>query len=119
MAIGRTRKSLVPVPTGHEEPMTVVAAAARITDITSRGWPAYQYGDDSWQMEAWRLYDVIGELRFVANWIGSALSRVRLYVADVDKNGRVQGECKTGKITALADSLLGGPSRRPELIRLA
>lgn len=123
MAIGRLRKSLVPSTTGHVEdavqPESLVAAALRITDINGRGWPTYKFGDDSWQNEAWRLYDVIGELRFVSNWIGSALSRVRLYVAEVDKYGRVQGETKKPKVAALADSLLGGPSRRPELIRLA
>lgn len=87
MPLGR-RKALVPTAAGHDQqPQSLVAAAIRITDLEGRGWPTYKYGDDSWQNEAWRLYDVIGELRFVANWIGSALSRVRLYVADVDKNG--------------------------------
>ncbi len=118
MAIGRSRK--VPLPIGHdEEPQAVTAAAVRITGLSGRAWPTYKYGDDTWQNEAWRLYDVIGELRFVANWIGSALSRVRLYVAEVDKNGRPQGETKNRKVAALADTLLGGPARRPELIRLA
>lgn len=117
MAIGRRK---VPVPAGHDtEPQSLVAAAARITSLDARGWPTYKYGDDTWQNEAWRLYDVIGELRFVANWIGSALSRVRLYVAEVDRYGRPQGETKDAKVSALADSLLGGPARRPELIRLA
>jgi hypothetical protein len=120
MALGRSKKALVPVPAGHEEaPVSLVAAALRITSVDGRGWPTYKFGDDSWQNEAWRLYDVIGELRFVANWIGSALSRVRLYVAEVDKNGRVQGETKRIKVAALADNMLGGPARRPELIRLA
>lgn len=119
MPLGR-RKALVPTAAGHDQqPQSLVAAAIRITDLEGRGWPTYKYGDDSWQNEAWRLYDVIGELRFVANWIGSALSRVRLYVADVDKNGRPQGETKKPKVAALADTLLGGPARRPELIRLA
>jgi len=120
MALGRSRKSLVPVPTGHENmPEGLVAAAIRITNVEGRGWPTYKFGDDSWQNEAWRLYDVIGELRFVANWIGAALSRVRFYVAEVDKFGRVQAETKKPKVAALADTLLGGPARRPELIRLA
>lgn len=119
MAIGR-RKALVPTAAGHDgQPQSLVAAAARITNLEGRGWPTYKCGDDSWQNEAWRLYDVIGELRFVANWIGSALSRVRLYVAEVDKNGRPQGETKKAKVAALADTLLGGPARRPELVRLA
>jgi hypothetical protein len=114
------KKGSTAVDTVHSDvPMGLVAAAIRITSLEGRGWPTYKFGDDTWQNEAWRLYDVIGELRFVANWIGSALSRVRLYVAEVDKNGRPQGETKKAKVAALADTLLGGPSRRPELIRLA
>lgn len=119
MAIGR-RKAVVPIAEGHDkQPQSLVAAAVRITGLDGRAWPTYKFGDDSWQNEAWRLYDVIGELRFVANWIGSALSRVRLYVAEVDKNGRPQAETKKAKVAALADTLLGGPARRPELVRLA
>src|SRR3954464_14910581 len=103
-----TRRKAVPVTTGHDEPVnSLVASAARITNLDGRGWPAYKFGDITWQTEAWRLYDVIGELHFLANWIGSALSRVRLYVAEVDDNGRVQGETKDKKVAALADSLLG------------
>jgi hypothetical protein len=113
-----TRRKAVPTATGHDEPVqSLVASAVRITNLEGRGWPAYKFGDITWQTEAWRLYDVIGELHFLANWIGSALSRVRLYVAEVDDNGRVQGETKDKKVAALADSLLGGPARRPELIK--
>jgi hypothetical protein len=96
---------------------SLVASAARIR-FDEQGWRTWRFGDDAWQQEAWRLYDVIGELRFVANWIGSACSRVRLYVAEVDKNGRVQQEVKDTKIAALAETLLGGPAAQSEALRM-
>jgi len=34
-----------------------------------------------WQQEAWRFFDAVGELRFGASWVGSALSRVNLVAA--------------------------------------
>lgn len=96
---------------------SLVASAARLR-LDGQGIRTWRFGDDSWQQEAWRLYDIIGELRFTANWIGSALSRVRIYVANVDKNGRVQDEVKTGKVSALADNLFGGPAGLAEALRM-
>jgi hypothetical protein len=77
----------------------------------------YPFGDEGWQTELWRLYDLIGEFRFAANWIGSACSRVRIYVADVDENGRVQQETTDEEIAGLADVIFGGPAQKAEAIR--
>lgn len=96
---------------------SLVAAAARI-NLEGQGWRTWKFGDDSWQQEAWRLYDIVGELRFVANWIGSACSRVRIYVAEVDENGRVQQEVKDTAIAALADTLFGSPAAKAEALRM-
>src|SRR5678816_1462913 len=110
MALGRRKPSVeVALPDPNAAMKSLVASAARIRNLDGRGWQTYKFGDDSWQTEAWRLYDIIGELRFVANWIGSACSRVRIYVAEVDANGRVQQEVeakgKGKEVAALADSL--------------
>lgn len=114
MAI-RRRSTPEPHP---EPPKSLVASAARIRRLDGQGWQTYKFGDESWQQEAWRLYDIVGELHFVANWVGSALSRVRIYVAEVDKNGRVQRETEDEKVAALADTLFGGPNEKAEMIRL-
>lgn len=105
-------------PPAHEAPVSLVASAARIS-LEGQGWRTYRFGNDDWQTEAWRLYDIVGEMRFAANWVGSACSRVRIYVADVDKNGRIQQECSDPKIAAISDTLLGGPSAKAEALRLA
>jgi hypothetical protein len=97
--------------------MSLIASAARI-NLDGLGWRTYRFGDDTWQTEAWRLYDIIGELRFVANWIGAACSRVRVYVAEVDENGRVQKEVSKKKVAGLADTLFGGPSSKAEALRM-
>lgn len=117
MRLGRQKANTVASP-AHESPTSLVASAARITSIEGLAWRNYKFGDDSWQTEAWRLYDIIGELRFVANWIGSACSRVRIYVAEVDDNGRVQKEVNDKKIAGLADTLFGGPPAKAEALRM-
>lgn len=112
----RARTPVEAVPTAHVG-SSLVASAARIK-LDGLGWRTYKFGDDTWQTEAWRLYDIIGELRFVANWIGAACSRVRIYVAQVDDNGRVQKEVTTKKVAGLADTLFGGPSAKAEALRM-
>jgi hypothetical protein len=77
----------------------------------------YRFRDETWQRELWRLYDITPELRFSANWVGSACSRVDIYVAEVDKLGRVQGRAKKKEIAALSDTIFGGPVARAEAIR--
>lgn len=116
MRIGRQRVPLV-TPPAHTTPQSLVAAAAQI-HLEGQAWRTWKFGDDSWQTEAWRLYDIIGELNFVANWIGSACSRVRIYVAEVDDNGRIQQETKKKAVAGLADTLFGGPSAKSEALRM-
>lgn len=118
MRLGRQKALLVAPPAHESPPRSLVASAARITNLEGRGWRTYRFGDDSWQTEAWRLYDIIGELRFVANWIGAACSRVRIYVAEVDDNGRVQQETKNKKVAGLADTLFGDAAHKAEALRL-
>lgn len=114
--VGRQRVPDV-TPPPHETPKSLVASAARIT-MGNAGWNNYRFGDDTWQQEAWRLYDTVGELRFAANWIGSCCSRVRLYIADVDKNGRIQQETEKEKVASLADTLFGTPAAKAEALRM-
>jgi len=119
VALGRRKAIAAPAPdVVHDSGASLVASASRIRNLEGRAWQIYKFGDQSWQTEIWRLYDVIGELRFLADWIGSACSRVRIYVAEVDKNGRVQKECTKPKVAGLADTLFGGPTQKQEAIRL-
>jgi hypothetical protein len=109
------RQALPATPsTGHR---SLVASAARIS-LDGAGWNRYRFGDESWQQEAWRLYDVIGELRFAVNWVGSCCSRVRIYAADVDSNGRLQQETKNAKVAAIAEGLFGSEAGKAEAMRM-
>ena len=98
-------------------PSALTAATFHLTAADQRMWGMFPFGDEGWQTELWRLYDLIGEFRFAANWVGSACSRVRIYVAEVDENGRVQQETEDPEIAALADVIFGGPTQKAEAIR--
>ena len=98
-------------------PSSLIASAAQVS-INETSWKAYRLKDEQWQVELWRLYDCIGELHFAANWVGSACSRVRIYVAEVDDVGRLGAEVENDEeIEAISDTLFGGPAAKAEALR--
>lgn len=117
MGFGRKEVALVDTtPTVRGPVRSLVASAIKVTfDDTS--YNTYRFRDESWQRELWRLYDIVPEFGYAARWVGNCCSQVRIYVADVDKLGRVQQETTEAKIQALSDTLLGGPSSKRESLR--
>lgn len=96
----------------------MTAATWQLTSEDQKKWGLFPFGNtEGWATELWRLYDLIGEFRFAANWVGSACSRVRIYVAEVDENGRVQQETTNEEIAAYADVIFGGPTQKAEAVR--
>lgn len=102
------------VPTAPARSLVASAIKVNFEDIS---YNTYRFRDETWQRELWRLYDLIPEFRYSASWVGNCCSQVRIYVADVDKLGRVQKECTKPKIAALSDAVLGGPSSKAESLR--
>ena len=101
-------------PTPHA---ALTAAVARV-DMTGAAWQNWKFPDRTWQDEAWRLYDITGQLRFVANWVGNSVSRCRLYVGEVDDNGESVHEVDDEQIAALAAGPLGVGPAKDESLRL-
>lgn len=66
---------------------TITASAVRYPDSSNHVITPNKAG---WQAEAWRFYDIIGELRYAANYIGNILSRGRLQVERVTGPGGLQ-----------------------------
>lgn len=95
---------------------SLVASALRVSfdDASYNNW---RFRDETWQRELWRLYDIIPEFNFAVKWVGNCCSQVRIYVADVDRLGRVQGEATKSKVTALSDTIFGGPAEKAEALR--
>jgi len=98
---------------------SLLASAARYTFDGAQAWrgqiPA---GDRRWQVEAWRHYDMCGELRFATGWKANACSRAIMFAAEVDPDtGRTTGPTENQTIRDIAGAVLGGPAKRPGHIR--
>ncbi len=112
------------------EPSSVIGSAVQVT-AKEAGWQLNQFGDGTWQTDAWHFYNNTPELHNTADYIGAACSLVRLYVSEVDEYGQPQGEVgapstdKEGNevsgsdpaIGGLASSLFGGPGAKAEILR--
>ena len=114
MAFGRRTAELEPA----NQPRSLVASAAQVTLNRPDAWREFRLRDEEWQRECWRMYDVVGELHFAANYVGSGCSRVRIYVAEVDEVGRTGDEVDNDEeVQALADTVFGGPAAKAEALR--
>jgi hypothetical protein len=94
----------------------LVAAAAQL-QLDQGSVLRARVGDEEWQREGWRHYDLCGELRFAANRHAGALSQCRIYVAELDENGYPGAEAEDETVRALAEPIFGGASQRPEYLR--
>jgi hypothetical protein len=92
---------------------TALVASSALERIDSGGVWYNPRRQESWQREMWRLLEVTGEAHYAATIIGSAMSRCRLYMADV-VDGKVVGETKNKKASAIGNSLFGGEDRKTE-----
>jgi hypothetical protein len=125
MALRRPRSSDQDVidtdPYRHQEvaTRTSLAGATAIVELNAGSWKTWKFGNQSWQSEAWRLYDIVPEHWFLANRIGQSLAQARLYVTEVDETGEEQGEVADERIRRLAAVPLGTGSQRDGCLRLA
>jgi hypothetical protein len=103
--------------TTSRRPAALTAAVATV-QLDGVAWRTWRFGDRAWQREAWRLYDITGQLRFVANWVGNSVSRCRLYVAEVDESGEAGDEAEDPEIASLAAGPLGQGPAKDEALRL-
>lgn len=113
MAFGKTKAA----PPAPRPALTAAAVRMKLSD-TANTWKAYRFADEAWQNMAWDFYDTNGQLHNAVEYVGSACSLVRIYVAHVDEYGVMQGEVDDDPdVAALADGLFGGPAAKGEIQR--
>ena len=119
MALGRPRPQRHPqVETATAEAVgTALVAAASPVKLDTESLRKLRVSDQEWQREAWRHYDINGELRFLSNRHANAVGRVRIFIADVDDDGSPAGETTDPDLKALASTIFGGPMGRARGMR--
>lgn len=99
-------------------PLASLSAAVSQLRMDGTAWRTWKFGDRDWQADAWRLYDITGQLRFVANWVGNCVSRCRLVVKEIDDDGDPTIDVDDPEISSLAKGPLGTGAAKDEALRL-
>lgn len=93
-------------------PNGFVASAVRLPTVK----PNEAGRQQGWQAQAWNLYDMVGELNYLANWIGNVLSRAELHAAKRDGNALVP--VLEGPGREAMEALYGGPVGQQQMLKL-
>lgn len=93
----------------------LTAAASRFTTRKVAGKQKSGTGG-GWQAEAWDMYEVVPEVRFLANWIGNAMSGARLYAGRRLEDGTIE-EAPAGHPAAeIVSQIAGGPDGQTQFL---
>lgn len=94
---------------------SVTAAAVNVIEDGPAAYRA-RAGEDAWQREAWRHYDICGELRYATGWIANVVSLADMYAAEIDlESGTTIKRSEDPRAQAAVATILGGPTRRPQM----
>lgn len=93
-------------------PARLTAAGSRYTQRRGRTKPV----DQAWQTRAWSHF-ATPEVRFVASWIGNAMSRARLFAGTRGPDGQVTPLPPSHRASELVAGIAGGPDGQSELLK--
>jgi hypothetical protein len=100
----------------HPRPLeSLIASAKRITSqqIRRTGWS----GSQSWQEDAWEMFDLVGELRFLATTLSLRMGKARLYVGQLPEDRTEDPEpVEDPDLIGILDAVGGTASARSQLI---
>lgn len=96
-----------------EEVTALVAAAINMTTALPED---RRVKVESWQTEAWNMYDATGELRYATSWFSNALSRAVLGVAKRNPDGVIEPVTSGPAVDAL-NEMLGGSDGQVAMLK--
>lgn len=114
----RTRPGAAPTALWGQIGRALRASAARIMGRKVDRTVNFAAAKGGWQAEAWDLYDLVGEERYLADTLANTIGRARLYV------GRVSDQDEMGAPVPVEDGdpadvldLLGSESERAQMLQ--
>jgi len=99
--------------------MSLLAAATRLTSSTLSKRTYRSSSASAWQEDAWEMFDLVGELRFLATVIAGQGAKARFYVGTIsddpmDPPVPVEND---DQLTAVLQAIGDGPSGLAQLVR--
>ena len=102
----------------YDQPlMTLLASARKLTakDLDSN---RHRKFDAPWQNDAWDMYDLVGEFRFIVNAVASKMSKAIVFLAKLGDDGEVEEQITSGEMADEYLKVFGRSSAgREQLLR--
>ena len=109
-------------PRQKHAPLTSVTASARLLTGKTLRNNGKSVKATQWQEDAWDMYDLVGEQRFLVNTLASRIAQAKLFVGRLDPERTTEDpiEVEDEEISHLIEAIGGGPAGRSQIIhRLA
>ena len=81
-----------------EQPLQTLLASARKLTKTDLDSNRHRKIDAPWQNDAWDMYDLVGEFRFIVNAIASKVSKATVFLARLGDDGEVEEQITSGEM---------------------
>lgn len=100
------------------KPLSLTASASRLTAKTVGGLAAGRGVTTDWQSDAWDMYDLIGEQRFLANTLAGRAAQARLFVGTLRRDEPLADPEPTAdsKLAAMLDDFGKSAPGRAQII---
>lgn len=118
---------VIPLPTKSETPkvpkdalLSLTSSARRLTRRNvERLGNSRKGGSLSWQSDAWDIYDLVGELRFLANVLANRGAQARFFVGTLDPNDPLAAPTPTedAELSQILDHLGKATTGRTQLVQ--
>lgn len=112
-----TQKRMTP-----HAPLSSITASARLLTGKTLRENSKSVKATQWQEDAWDMYDLVGEQRFLVNTLASRIAQAKFFVGRLDPESTTETpiEVEDEEISHLIEAIGGGPAGRSQIIhRLA
>lgn len=100
---------------------SLLASAIKLTsgDVAKKNRGISNSADKTWQDEAWNMYDLVGEQRFLINTLAGRMAKARLFVGKIDPTNITDDpeEVEDERIVNILTSFGKSPAYREQLIK--
>lgn len=113
---GRSRSITASASLARPKPLGSLLASAQ--RLTSKSMTRHQGSNArSWQEDAWEMYDLVGEERFLASTLAGRLSQARLFVGKVSpKQGEAPVPVDDPRLSGILEAIGTSAAARQQLI---
>ena len=106
------------IPNRPQPLSTLMASAQRLTNQEIKGGSFRKTVSQQWQEDAWDMYDLVGEERFLASTLAGRMAQAQLYVGTLAQDATDDPEPTTDEqLKTILETVGGSDAGRTQILR--